>query len=335
EAALKEWLALTELTTGLYSDLMVFGPHDHAHCKHRLPYVRHDLETIAEHECVWADFGRFDFGFDFGGPTSTPVNVPVCRREPYLWRHTLAPRFELATSETAFSTGRGFGWAGAGDRQARALPSKPCAELRSAVRDPQHLPRNVRYGDWIEGRGAQSFRVRAGPGRFLAFILTPGGNSRKRLLEARDDHVEIVFPEGEWRVSGIVLRREPPQAAPALPPLPKTGPRPMMVHVPPKYAVAGQPLKITLRVSPIAQGLRTRLHYRPFNLLARFKTLELQGSQPVFVIPAEDVTSQWDLVYCFEIPGQHGGWFHPDPHTATPYWVVSTVPAATGGGSAN
>lgn len=332
EAALRQWQALVELTDGLYPSEMVFGPQDYGHWKDRLPYVRHDLETIAERERVWAEFGRFDFGFDFGGEAAVPDNVPVYRRDPYLWRHTVAPRFELVTADTTFTAERGYGWVSPGERRARALPRAPYAELRSAVKDPKHLPRNVLYGDWIEGRGAQTFRVRTGPGRFRAYILAPDGTREERIIEAREGHADVVLPEGTWRVSGIVLRREPPQPAPPLPPLPKPGPRPMISHAALRHAVAGRPLKIMLQISPAPPGLLTRLHYRPLDQLATFKTLEAKGSQPVFVIPGEDITPQCDLMYYFEILSRQGGWFYPDPLLATPYLVVSTE-ADTGGGS--
>lgn len=334
EAALKQWQALVEVTDGLYPDEMVFGPQDYGHWKDRLPYVRHDLEAVAERERVWAAFGRFDFGFDFGGPADIPTNVASYRRDPYLWRHTVAPRFELATADTDYSAERGYGWASAGQRRVRALPPTPYLELRAVLKNPQRLPRNVLYGDWIEGEGAQTFRVRTGSGRFRAFILAPEGGHQERVIEARDGHVDVVFPEGAWRASGIVLRREPPEPEPALPPLPMQGPRPMIAHVAPKLASAGRPLKLSLQISPAHPGLLTRLHYRPLNQLAAYKTLEVPGNQPVFVIPGEDVPAEWDLMYYFEILGRSGGWFHPDPTVATPYFVVSTTANGAASGSA-
>ena len=45
---------------------------------------------------------------------------------------------------------------------------------------------------------------------------------------------------------------------------------------------AGQPLTVTLRVSPATDVARIRLHYRPVNQLARFKTIEKTTGQPSF-----------------------------------------------------
>jgi hypothetical protein len=65
-----------------------------------------------------------------------------------------------------------------------------------------------------------------------------------------------------------------------------------------------------------------RLHYRPVNQLAKFKTLEAKPGG-VFQIPAEDVSANWDLMYYFEVLNdQKTGWFQPDPLVATPYYVV-------------
>ena len=70
-----------------------------------------------------------------------------------------------------------------------------------------------------------------------------------------------------------------------------------------------------------------RLHYRPLNQLAKFKTLENAGAKGVFTIPAVDVSPRWDLMYYFEILNKENtGWFDPDPRVATPYYVVRIEP---------
>jgi hypothetical protein len=67
---------------------------------------------------------------------------------------------------------------------------------------------------------------------------------------------------------------------------------------------------------------RIRLHYRALNQNDSFRTLEGTGT---FVIPGEDISDRWDLMYYFEILNAEGsGWFYPDPATATPYFVVAT-----------
>ena len=323
EAALKVWEGLVRLTDGLYPEEMAFGPQDVGHWKDRLPYVRHDLETIAERERVWRDFGRFDFGFDFGAAPEPPKTGALYRRDPYLWAHNVEPRFRAVGPETVYSEETGYGWVSAGARQARALPLAPYVEIRAIAKGPRQLPANVLYGDWIEGQGAQAFRVRTGEGVFRVSILAPEGAAERRLLEARNGYLDVIFPEGKWRASGVVIQRDAPAPPSALPPLPKRGPRPSIMHVPVRTATAGKPLRLSLQISPAPPGLTTRLYYRPLNQLARFKSLESKGAAPVFVIPGEDVTAEWDLMYYFEVIAPGGAWFHPDPARATPYYLIS------------
>jgi hypothetical protein len=87
---------------------------------------------------------------------------------------------------------------------------------------------------------------------------------------------------------------------------------------------AGEPLTLTLDVVSGAEGSRAaRLHYRAVNQLVPFRTLEAPSGRPVFTIPAADIGSGADLMYYFEVLHDEGGWFEPDPHSATPYYVVS------------
>ncbi|MGB9605821.1 MAG: hypothetical protein ACPL88_08090, partial [Bryobacteraceae bacterium] len=173
EAAQGIWESLVQLTDGLYPEEMSFGPQDWGHWKDRLPYVQHDVQTLAERERVWKEFGRFDFGFDFGATPGPPGDVALYRRDPYLWRHSVAPRFQAVGPQTPYTPERGYGWASNGERKVHALPLTPYAQIRAVSKNPQALPANVLYGDWVEGRGAQTFRIRTGPGRFRVCILTP------------------------------------------------------------------------------------------------------------------------------------------------------------------
>ena len=71
-----------------------------------------------------------------------------------------------------------------------------------------------------------------------------------------------------------------------------------------------------------------RLHYRPVNQLAKFKTLEAPASKASFAIPADEISARWDLMYYFEVLNrERSGWFEPDPDRATPYYVVKVEPA--------
>ena len=145
---------------------------------------------------------------------------------------------------------------------------------------------------------------------------------------ARDGVLDVTFPEGEWDVAGLVITSRAPRPAPAPRRWPKALPRPAMMHVPLKSVAAGKPLLLTLKVWPINNVTTVRLHYRPVNQLAKFKTLEAPVSKASFAIPAEEISSRWDLMYYFEVLNlERSGWFEPDPDRATPYYVVKVEPA--------
>jgi hypothetical protein len=103
--------------------------------------------------------------------------------------------------------------------------------------------------------------------------------------------------------------------------------RPSMRHEPPLTAQEGKPVSLQLAVSGGAVRA-VRLYYRPVNQLAKFKMLEgAPGAE--FTIPGTDVSPHWDLMYYFEVLNdRNGGWFVPDPHRETPYYVVKVVPGA-------
>ena len=326
EGALSVWEKLVELTDGLYPAEMAFGPDDIGHWKDKLPYVRHDLKLIEERERIWKQFGRFLFGFDFGGPAPARRGSSY-RNDPYVLRNTVEPRFQPVDPATKFSEERGYGWTGDGEREAHALPLTPYHEVRAVARAPKNLPVNVLFGDWIRGRGPQTFRVRTGEGEFTVLLLNPDGSTSARQLRAREGRLDVVFPAGEWTVSGIVIQGEtaaPPPAPPARPARATWYPR--FTHFPPRTAVAGQPLTLTLGILPTTAAKTVRLHYRPVNQLVPFKTLEAPATRGVFTIPGEDISARWDLMYYFEVLAPDGsGWFHPDPALTVPYYVVTVT----------
>lgn len=321
ESAIAVWERLAGMTDGLYPASMAFGPDDIGHWKDKLPYVRHDLKLIEERQKLLEQFGRFDLGFDFGGPVAEPRGY---RQDPFVVRNTVAPRFAPVDPGTKYSETAGFGWVTEGERRARALPLTPYLEVRAASRNPKSLPANMLYGDAIEGRGPQTFRIRAANGPYSVFFLNPDGSSRPQELEARSGFLDVVFPEGEWAVSGLVVKGpRSPKPLPARS-TPKRRARPGIEHVPPKTAVPGQELALIIRVVPPNGVKAVRLHYRPLNQLAKFKVIENAGAKGAFAIPATDVSDRWDLMYYFEILNEeNGGWFQPDPRSATPYYVVT------------
>jgi hypothetical protein len=324
EAGIAIWEKLVQLTDDVYPAQMAFGPDDVGQWKDKLPYVRHDLVLIEEREKILKQFGRFEFGFDFGAPVHKPPG-PAYRTDSYVWRNTLEPRFLPVDPETKFDEKLGYGWLADGERQAEALPLTPYPEVRATAKNPQHLPVNMLFGDSIRGSGPQIFRVKTGDGSFAISLLNPNGQAGEVRMEAREGLLDIRMPDGDWNISGIVIRKDPPSQETAIPPLPNTLPRPAITHTAPTAAEPNQPLTLALKISP-ATNLRTvRLHYRPVNQLAQFKTLESQSPNATFTIPAEDVSARWDLLYYFEVLNkQGGGWFVPDPLVATPYFVVKT-----------
>ncbi len=142
-------------------------------------------------------------------------------------------------------------------------------------------------------------------------------------LTADGGLLNIPLPDGEWTISGIVVEgrsRErvvkPRMAA-------KESPRPAIAHDPPSEIDAGQALTLKVRISPAHEVTRVRLYYRAVNQQAKFKAMEIGGGEDTFTIPGEDIAARWDLMYYFEaLNGAGGGWFHPDPRIATPYFVV-------------
>ena len=325
-AALGVWEQLVQLTDGLYPAEMAFGGGDIGHWKDKLPYVRYDLRLIEEREKIFEQFGRFDFGFDFGRPLVTPKGGYSFRDNPYVWPCNRAePRFRPVDPATIFSEASGFGWVSEGEREAQGSPLTPYLEILAHAKDPRHLPDNVLFRDWIRGRGPQTFRVQTGEGQFTVLFLHPDGTAVPQRLRAENGHLDMVFPEGEWKISGLVVTGTAARPAPVSQQWPKPLSRPRILHVPPKLAPAERPLTLSLQVLPASVVQSVRLHYRPVNQLAKFKTLETASTGPTFTftIAAEEISTRWDLMYYFEVlNSERTGWFEPDPRTTTPYYVV-------------
>jgi hypothetical protein len=327
EGGLAVWRSLVRLTDGLYPASMAFGPRDVGHWKEKLPYVEHDLATIRERESVLERFGRFDFAFDFGGPLPSPRGASY-HNDPYVLRNTVEPRFEAVTPATKFSEEMGYGWITESEREAHAIAPTLFLEVRAVAPDPKNLPSGVLLRDWIRGRGAQTFRVRTGDGRFSVSFVHPDGSTRAADLSTQNGHLDIVFPQEEWAVSALVLSGPRSQLPLSERTEAKPLPRPRISHTVPKTAVAGRPLSLELQVLPGAAS-SVRLHYRALNQLTTFSTVELEKAPFTFTIPAEDISPRWDLMYYFELLNrENGGWFEPDPRAATPYYVVMVEAAA-------
>lgn len=347
EKALPIWEKLARLTDGVYPDEMVYGMDGVEHWKDRVPYVHHDLETIAERAAIFKGFGRFAYGFDFGAPVAEPAlpsglsdwppgvleKVLASGRTEYVFKNNVERRFLSVDPSTRYQEASGYGWADDGRREAVGIPLTPYSEVRSAAKDPKSLPRDVLFRDYIRGEGPQRFRVKAPPGEYTILFLRPDRTTTSVRLQTQGDSLFIPFPEGPWAVSGLVIQGSGATTAPARAGEPKFLPRPQLSHVAPKTAEAGKPLALTLRISPISEISAVRLHYRAVNQSVEFKTLEAGPAQEAkFTIPGTDISAKWDLMYYFEVLNKDkGGWFEPDPSVATPYHVVR-VKTATGSG---
>jgi hypothetical protein len=326
------WTDLVRLTDGVYPGQMAYGPADIGVWKDKLPYVQHDVAWIEELEKTAARFGQNDYRFDFGGPPGEPADVPYrdYRDGHFIRNNTVEPRFQLAEATSPYSETAGYGWAGAGKRSVSAVPLTPYPEAAAVAAHPKQLPHNVLLGDYVEGSGAQTFRVRTGDGSFEATLVAPDGSSTQQVVRAAQGVVDVTFPQGSWQVAALLLRNadgNPPRPAPVE--VPKTLPRPKIIHSsPPESAVEGRPLKLTVQVEPASNVTGIRIHYRGLNYQEEFHKIETFGVRGSFTIPGEHISARWDLIYYFEVLNtERTGWFHPDPLAATPYYVVKVAPA--------
>lgn len=319
--ALNVWERLAALTDGLYPSQMSFGPDDAGHWKDKLPYVRHDLELVADREAMLARFGRFQAAFDFGGAVKSPPGFGAYRQDNYVLQNNVEPRFLPVDPQTIYSEQKGYGWLTDGAREAIAIPLTPYLEVRAATKNPTNLPHDVLFRDYIKGRGAQTFAVNLHPGDYSVSVLHPDHTVNDLTVHSQGQHVEIPMPAGDWSVSGIVIKSGAP-APVRPPPAPPLLPRPQMAHTPPLVANPGQALELTLSISGASQAKRVRLYYRPINQMEKFKMVEAAPSAAL-TIPGADISPKWDLMYYFEVLNdQNGGWFMPDPHVTTPYYVL-------------
>ncbi|MGH9397344.1 MAG: hypothetical protein ACRD18_10910 [Terriglobia bacterium] len=324
ERALGIWENLVRLTNGLYPEQMVYGPDDVGDWKDKLPYVQYDLKLIEERENIFKQFGQFDFGFDFGAPVRQPRGTSY-RKDPYVLENNVEPRFLPVSPETRYTDAIGYGWITDGSRRDLGIPLTPYSEVRSVAKDPQHLPHDVLFRDYIQGEGVERFRVKASPGEYTVVFLHPDHTTATLQLRSEDAFLTVPFPQGAWFISGLVIKRSGPRAS-IQPHTQITTPRcPEILHVSPEAIQAGEPLTLTLRISPLVNISVIRLYYRPVDQLAQFKMMEAGPSHLAFTIPGEDISPKWDLIYYFEILNkENGGWFEPDPMVRTPYFVVRT-----------
>jgi hypothetical protein len=319
-AGLAIWQKLVALTDGLYPAEMSFGPNDKGDWKDKLPYVRHDPEIVRARETIFQQFGSFTAGFDFGGAVKQEKSPAAYRANNYVLENNVAPRFQPVDAATRYDEQKGYGWLTEGQREESAILLTPYLEVRAVSKDPKNLPHDVLFRDFIRGAGAQKFGVKVEPGDYRVALLHPDHTVSELKLAATNGRLEIPMPAGDWSISGVIVRDG--KTVP-VPPEPKDLPRPNFHHDAPVQAQPGQPL--TLRLTVSGDHVRgVRLHYRPLNQLAQFKTIEKAPGE-AFIIPGSDISSDYDLMYYFEVLSDNSsGWFQPDPLTQTPYYVVKT-----------
>jgi hypothetical protein len=133
-------------------------------------------------------------------------------------------------------------------------------------------------------------------------------------------------------LAGLAREQAEQQRSAASLPAPVKGTPPLWTHMPPASAPSEQPLTLTLHIAQPKTVSAVRLHFRPTDPAAATQVIEQAAKAEVsFTIPAREITGNWDLQYFFEILNvDGGGWFAPDPLTATPYWVMHVIAPHTG-----
>lgn len=323
ETGLVVWQKLVSLTDGVYPRKMAYGPADVGHWADKLPYVRHDIELVAQREDLAKRIGRFDRGFDFGGPLKRQTSRSAYRTDNYILRSSEAPGFTAVDQAARYSEETGFGWLNGETRDAVVIPLVDYAVARGIAKSPTRLPGDVLFADSIHGRGPQQFAVKTKDGEYRVLLLRPDQSVDEKRLTASGGRLVITMPEGEWNISGIVVKAVAPTPKLPDPHVVKVEAAPSIRHTPPASVQAGSPLTLSVQIGGLVKARTVRLHYRPVNQLAPFQTIEGPADSKL-TIPGGDIQDRWDLMYYFEVLDKGGsGWFHPDPLRQTPYYVVT------------
>ncbi len=324
--ALDVWKDLVALTDDLYPDKMIFGPDDFGHWKDKLPYVYNDLSWVRELRDIQQRYGSYEFRFELGSVASP---VPVWNGDgEFINRNAVEPRFVLVDPETIYSDQTGYGWYGRSGVVSSTPPKRsrtPREEVTTVRARPEQLPENVLFKGFLSIQGG-TFRVRTGDGTFEVVILHPDRSETRETVSAQHGFLDIAFPAGRSQdISALLIRNQ--KAKPLASEderYPRAIPRPDFVHTPSRTATPGQPLELSIRMTPGKNVKSVRLHYRSLNALEKVQTQEVSGSNASFTIPGETITGDYDLLYYFEVLNEDtGGWFYPDPAVATPYYVVA------------
>lgn len=268
--------------------------------KEQMAWVQQDRKLMDERLEIWEKFGRFDYAFDFGDAAQRPE-----------------PRFRAVSPDTAYDDSTGFGWATPGIRTA-----SPAA--------PTPMPGNFLFGDSISGTGAQTFRIKATPGEYRVWFLSPDHSVRDMVLQARDGVLNVQFPDGEWTFAGLVAASTTAKPAPTARQWPTRAKRPVILHQAVAATPPGLPLSVSLGISNPSPTSRVRLRYRTLLPNSPIETLEAPANRAQFQVPGSALTMRADLLYFFEVRQPDNTWIVPDPADNVPYYVVHIDPALKG-----
>jgi hypothetical protein len=195
-----------------------------------------------------------------------------------------------------------------------------------------HAAREI--GLWI----AAAQQSNLGGSDYVAAVAGHGGSAKFTPAEIAERLDATAAPvgdtaDGDLRLLAGLAREQAAQlrsAASFVAPVRRTSPA--WTHMPPASAPSEQPLTLTLHIAQPKTVTAVRLHFRPTDPTAATQVIEQAAKAELsFTIPGREIAGNWDLQYFFEIlNADGGGWFAPDPLTATPYWVVHVIAPHTG-----
>ena len=269
-AALAAWESLVALTRGVYAADLIFGRKDDqdGHWADNLPYVRHDVHRLDEVEALLHRYGLFDAGFDFGAQLPPRTGTPPL---PFLHDYAVERGFAAVGPQTLYTPQTGFGWGGTYGLVATAAPKMDGKTLRGSAPRPEALPQEPLYQDFVTRHPAAGYdnatflvdlpdgeyevtvilgdrsaaardhgpvtvrlqsRVEAGP------VDVPAGEviDLRRRVAVTNGRLTLEVtapPQGDWLLTGLVVRRVAPRIG----------------HLPPPAARPGQPLDLRATVS--------------------------------------------------------------------------------------
>ncbi|MBI4663921.1 MAG: hypothetical protein HY735_34405 [Verrucomicrobia bacterium] len=219
-------------------------------------------------------------------------------------------------------------------RQRSSFTSKTDSSLLIA-----HVPvRRVRPGDTLSIRATVTgpaaiesvrlaWRAAGQDYKHLPMTSSAPGLYHTRIPESMIEHEADYFIEVEHGSGSRTTFPREGAAKPFSVRVAKDLEAPLLTHTPVKTARAGQPLKITARVSDPAGVKWARVRYRGVTQFQDYQTVEMKPTadrdEYEAVVPGEQIVSRWDFMYLFEVMDQNGnGKIYPDLEKETPYVVV-------------